>query len=147
VTAGPSGWLVFVSHSGGDAWVAKQIAREIAACGATAFLAETDVDVGADFEEDILAALERANEVLILVTPSALERPYIWMETGAAWIRRLTIVGLLLGLTAEELQSQPFVPILLKRRAVLPLNDIEVYFRQLRRRVRAADRTDPESSS
>jgi hypothetical protein len=33
--------LVFVSHSGQDTWVAKQIAREVAACGATPFLDES----------------------------------------------------------------------------------------------------------
>jgi hypothetical protein len=35
---------VFVSHSGADTWVAKQIAREIAACGAIAFLDEAEID-------------------------------------------------------------------------------------------------------
>lgn len=30
--------LVFVSHSGADTWVARQIAREIAECGAVPFL-------------------------------------------------------------------------------------------------------------
>ena len=145
MNTGPSEWLVFVSHSGTDAWVAKQIAREIEACGATAFLAETDIDVGEDFEEDILAALEKANELLVLVSPWSLERPYIWMELGAAWIRRITIVGLLQGLTAEELQSRPSVPIILKKRVSLPLNDIDVYLRQLRGRVRASSRSDPET--
>jgi hypothetical protein len=45
--------LVFVSHSGVDTWVAKQIAREIEACGAKPFLDEAEIDAGADFEEDI----------------------------------------------------------------------------------------------
>ena len=40
-----------------DTWVAKQIAREIEACGAAVFLDEAEIDVGADFEEDILTAL------------------------------------------------------------------------------------------
>jgi hypothetical protein len=39
---------VFVSHSSADTWVAKQIAREIEACGATPFLDEAQVsDCGA----------------------------------------------------------------------------------------------------
>jgi hypothetical protein len=53
---------VFISHSSADTWVAKQIAREIAACGAVPFLDEAQVDAGADFEEDILNFLERAHE-------------------------------------------------------------------------------------
>ena len=97
--------LVFVSHSGADTWVAKQIARAVAECGATPFLDEAEIDVGADFEEDILAFLERADELVVLITPWALERPYVWAELGAAWGRRIPIVGLLHGLSASELQS------------------------------------------
>lgn len=65
--------LVFVSHSGIDTWVAKQIAREIAGCGAVPFLDEAEIDVGADF--------------VVLITPWALDRPYVWAELGAAWGR------------------------------------------------------------
>jgi hypothetical protein len=45
---------VFISHSSRDTWVAWQIAREIAACGATPFLDESAIDVGSDFESEIL---------------------------------------------------------------------------------------------
>ena len=44
--------LVFLSHSAKDTWIAKQIAREISACGAIPFLDEAEIDVGADFEVD-----------------------------------------------------------------------------------------------
>jgi hypothetical protein len=67
--------LVFISHSGKDTWVAKQIAREVEACGAVPFLDEAHIDVGADFEEEILVSLEKAQELVVLLTPWALERP------------------------------------------------------------------------
>lgn len=127
--------LVFVSHSGPDTWVAKQIAREIGACGATAFLDEAQVDAGADFEEDILSFLERAHELVVLLTPWALERPYVWAELGAAWGRRIPIVALLLGITTNELQSRPGIPVLLKKRDLIALNDIGVYLEQLQVRI------------
>jgi hypothetical protein len=72
--------LVFISHSGPDTWVARQIAREVEARGATPFLDEAQVDAGADFEEDILNFLERAHELVVLLTPWALERPYVWAD-------------------------------------------------------------------
>jgi hypothetical protein len=127
--------LVFVSHSSQDTWIAKQIAREIEAAGAKPFLDEAEVDAGADFEEDILAFLERAHELVVLLTPWALDRPYVWAELGAAWGRRIPIVTLLLGLTPAELQARPSTPVLLKKRNLLQLNDIETYLRQLKRRV------------
>lgn len=126
--------LVFVSHSGQDTWVAKQIAREIERSGAKAFLDEAEIDAGADFEEDIRNLLERADELVVLLTPWALDRPYVWIELGAAWGRRIPIVALLLSITPGELQSRPGVPVLLKKRDLLELNDIETYLDQLRRR-------------
>lgn len=138
--------LVFVSHSGDDTWVAKQVAREIAECGATPFLDEAEVDVGADFEEDILNFLEKADELVVLITPWALNRPYVWAELGAAWGRRIPIVGLLHGLTASNLQSMPGIPILLKKRDLLSLNEIDIYLKQLRERVRGSQGDSQEAT-
>lgn len=127
--------LIFVSHSGPDTWIAKQIAREIEARGGTPFLDEAEVDAGADFEGDILNFLERAHELVVLLTPWALERPYVWAEIGAAWGRRIPIVALLLGITASELQTRPGVPVLLKKRDLLQLNEIDTYLQQLAARI------------
>ena len=96
--------LVFVSHSARDTWVAKQIAREIAACGATPFLDEANIDAGGDFEQDIRDFINKADELVVLITLWALDRPYVWAELGAAWGRGIPLVALLLGLTPSELQ-------------------------------------------
>jgi hypothetical protein len=128
--------LVFVSHSGEDTWVARQIAREIEARGARPFLDEADVDVGADFEEDILAFLDQATELLVLFTPWSLERPYVWAEIGAAWIRRIPIIVVLHGISITDFQTQPKAPVFLKRRDIIRLNDIDQYLAQLGDRVK-----------
>lgn len=129
--------LVFIGHSGMDTWVAKQIAREVTNCGAVPFLDEAQIDVGADFEEDILNFIQQADELVVLLTPWALERPYVWAELGAAWGRGIPIIGLLHGLTAADLQSRPEVPIFVRRRDLLPLNKIDIYIEQLRMRVQS----------
>ena len=51
---------------------------------------------------------------------------------GAAAFR---FVALLLGITAAELQVRPGIPVLLKKRDLLELNDIEAYLKQLAARV------------
>ena len=127
--------LVFVSHSSQDTWVARQIARAIESSGAEPFLDEAEVDAGADFEEDILDFLERAHELVVLLTPWALDRPYVWAELGAAWGRRIPIVALLLGITPSELQKRPGTPVFLKKRDLLQLNEVETYLEQLKARV------------
>src|SRR5260370_2481322 len=77
-----------------------------------------------------------AHEVVVLLTPWALERPYVWAEIGAAWGLRIPIVGLLLGITATELQSRPGIPVLLKKRDLLQLNEVEIYLDQWSVRIR-----------
>jgi hypothetical protein len=129
--------LVFVSHSGEDTWVARQLAREIAARGARPFLDEADIDVGAEFEEDIREFLDQADELLVLVTPWSLERPYVWAEIGAAWIRRIPIVVVLLGISASDLQAKPNAPVFLKKRDMIRLNDIDQYLDQFGSRMTA----------
>jgi hypothetical protein len=113
----------------------RQSGWSSSARGAIPFLDEAQVDAGADFEEDILDFLQRAHELVVLLTPWALERPYVWAEIGAAWGRRIPIVALLLGITAAELQTRPGIPVLLKKRDLLELNDIELYLAQLGARV------------
>jgi hypothetical protein len=127
--------LIFVSHSGEDTWVARQIAREITARGAKPFLDEADVDVGAEFEEDIRGFLDKAHELVVLFTPWSMQRPYVWAEIGAAWIRRIPIVVVLHGITASEFQTQPNAPVFLKKRDMVRLNDIDQYFQQLDERM------------
>jgi hypothetical protein len=127
--------LIFVNHISANTWVAKQIAREIKARGGTPFLDKAQVEAGADFEEDILDFLERAHELVVLLTPWALDRPYVWAEIGAAWGRRIPIVALLLGITPTELQTRAGVPVLLKKRDLLQLNDIDTYLEQLAARI------------
>lgn len=126
--------LVFVSHSSRDTWVAQQIANAIKKCGAVPFLDEAQIDVGADFEKDILTFLNKADELVVLLTPWALNRPYIWAEIGACWGRQIPIVGLLCGITPSEFQSQPDIPVLLKKRDLIELNKMDTYLKQLKQR-------------
>jgi hypothetical protein len=127
--------LVFISHAGEDTWIARQIAREVTTRGARPFLDQADVDVGAEFEDDIRRFLDRANELIVLFTPWSLERPYVWAEIGAAWIRRIPIVVVLMGLTPAEFQGRPNTPVFLKKRDLIQLNQIDQYLDQLQERV------------
>ena len=127
--------LVFISHSGTDTWVARQISHQCLRVGAKTFLDEAQIGVGADFEEVIRDAMDEASELLVLVTPRALERPWVWLEVGAAWSRRISIIGVLHGISAAELQAKGGVPSLLKRRNLIDINAVDRYFEELRVRI------------
>jgi hypothetical protein len=48
-------------------------------------------------------------------------------------------VALLLGITANELQTRTGIPVLLKKRDLLQLNEVAVYLKQLEARVRQGE--------
>src|SRR5436853_7910874 len=112
--------LVFVSHAGTDTWVARQIEEKIKLCGADTFLDESHVSIGDDFEEDILAAITKADELVLLLTPWSLNRPYVWAEFGAAWGRRIPIIGIMYGVKPEDAG----IPIPMKRRDMIDINQL-----------------------
>ena len=124
--------LVFISHSGADTWIARQIAREISVCGAEPFLDQAEIEIGENFEAKIRASLKKADELLVLLTPWALERPYVWAELGAVWGKGLPIIGILHGMSINELQTKPGIPVFLKADNLLVLNDIDLYFNNSR---------------
>ena len=125
---------VFISHSGLDTWVAKQIQRHISAMGSATFLDEGDIYVGDDFENIILVEIRKSQELVVLLTPWSLKRPYVWLEVGAAWGLEKRLVFVLHGVTEAELSSGAGNPALLKRTNVVELNDIDKYLEQLRKR-------------
>ena len=128
-------YQVFISHSSEDTWVARQLSQIIQGFGASTFLDEADIEYGDDFEDRILEAARNSQEMLVLLTPWALKRPYIWLEIGAVWGLGKRIVGVLHGLSANELVSQDGTPALLKRIDLVRLNDVDAYLNQLKLRV------------
>jgi len=131
-------YLVFISHSSEDTWVAQKLAADCKTSGSATFLDEAQIAVGANFENDILAALRQADELLVLITPWALKRPYVWMEIGAAWLKGIPIIVLLLGVSAAQFQEKANVPVTLKQRNLLPLNHVDRYLDELAGRITAS---------
>lgn len=114
-----------------DTWVTKCIEEKIRLCGAETFLDQTRLAVGDDFEKVILKELERADEILALLTPWAMTRPYVWSELGHALKRHIRIVGVLYGVKPED----PSLPQFMRRRLLVDINNIDEYLAQLQVRV------------
>jgi hypothetical protein len=98
-------------------------------------LDEAQIAVEARFEQEILEALRQAQELVVLITPWALQRSYVWLEIGAAWLKGIPIIVLLLGVTTADFQEKANVPIALKERNLLSLNDVDRYLSELAGRV------------
>jgi len=128
-------YLVFISHSHVDSWVAGQIAAKIETAGIETFLDQEHIKAGEDFEARILQALDQADELLVLFTPWGRASNFVWMEVGVAWHRGIPIVPVLYGLNIDELITQPGFPITLKKRDMININQIEDYIAQLRKKL------------
>lgn len=124
--------LVFVSHSKEDTWIARKIADCVRASGADVFLDHDHIEIGADFEKEILVFLRDAHELILLLTPWALSSQYVSLELGAAWVRDIPIIVILLGLSPSDLKDHP---VALNKRKMISLNDADVYFAELAARV------------
>lgn len=128
-------YTVFISHSSEDTWVARQLSASFEAVKAKTFLDEANIAVGAKFEDEIFEALQKADELVALITPWALSRTYVWLEVGAAWFKNIPIIVLLLGVTPAEFTQKVNIPVDLKERNLIPLNNVDRYIRELGERV------------
>lgn len=128
---------LFISHASTDAWVARQLEMHAHASGAETFLDCEHIQHGDDFEDKIIAAADRCSELLVLFTPTSRDRKYVWMEIGMFLGAKKRIVAALYGVRKEEIATDPFTPVALKRVDSVDLNDVHTYFDQLKSRVAA----------
>ncbi len=124
-------YKVFISHSSRDTWVAEQIEAHVQQAGAVTFLDERNINFGDDFESVIFNELKTIDELLVLLTPWALERPYIWSEIAVARFREIRVVAVLYGVSLNDLANKPVI----SRTDILQINDLGNYFEQLKIRV------------
>ena len=127
---------VFISHASNDVWVAKQLARQIQECGADTFLDAENIDRGDDFDDVIIEHAENSSEMLVLFTPIANERKYVWFEIGMFAAARKRIVVVLYGVTKKELSTDKLIPNIIKRIDSVDLNDVDSYISELKRRIK-----------
>ncbi len=132
--------LVFVSHSGEDTWIARQLAAKMDAGGARTFLDEVQIKFSDDPETAdarIAKAITEATELVVLLTPWAIERPRVWVEISLAYWRIPTpcpIFVILLGLSRRDFLAMEKIPDFLKTQRIIRLNDVDRYLDDLKTR-------------
>jgi len=126
---------IFISHASTDSWVARQLEAHVRRSGADTFLDCEHIDHGDDFEEKIIEAVGSCSELLVLFTPTARDRKYVWLEIGMFLGARKRIVAALYGVRKEDIAADQLTPVALKRIDSVELNDIDSYLAQVQRRV------------
>jgi TIR domain len=127
---------VFVSHGWHDRWIARQIASEIRArAGAEVFIDIFDIKSGDRIEERVHAGLENCTELISLLTPYSVDRNWVWSEMAAAWAFRKRFVGVLYGLTLDQIDRDHGGLAKLSPTNVINLNDLDTYLGELAARI------------
>ena len=126
-----SPYLVFVSHATADKWLARTLCEKIEQTGARTFRDDRDINGGDDIPEEIRRQIIQSNEMVVLLTPHSIDRPWVLLEVGAAWGRRrkARIVAVLCHVEVDT------IPDIIGSKKAVPMNELDEYFSQLRRRV------------
>jgi len=127
-----SGYQVFVSHATADKWIAKIFCEKIDATGATSFRDDRDINGGDSIPDSIRTAIQVSRELVVLLTPDSIERPWVLLEVGAAWGRRkdYRIVPVLCHVTFDA------IPDIIEGKRAFHINDFDTYLVELKRRVK-----------
>lgn len=123
-------YQVFVSHATPDKWVARMICEKIEAIpGAATFRDDRDIQGGDDIPGVLLEQIDNSAELLVLLTPVSVARPWVLLEVGAAWHAGLRIAPVWYHVEADK------IPAILQKTKAYSLNDIDRYLAELRDRV------------
>lgn len=124
-------YQVFISHATADKWLARVICEKIEATGATTFRDDRDIDGGDDIPEEIRRQIKQSKEMVVVLSPQSIARPWVVLEVGIAWgwSKKMRIVSILHHVTVDP------IPAIIKAKRALPLNDFDNYLTELARRV------------
>lgn len=129
-------YLVFISHSTKDRWIARQIAKLLEERGekyrVKTFLDERDILVGDSIPDTIRENIRDCGEFLVLLSKNSIDRPWVLIEISAAWAHNKRIIAVIDKVTPEEMPE-----IILPYKAV-DLNGLDEYIRQLLDRAKGA---------
>ena len=118
-------YLVFISHSSKDRWIARQMARLIEEQGIQTFLDEKDIQGGDLIFETIRKKIQECDELLVLLNSYSAESDWVKFEIGAAWVLRKRIVPIVDNVSAEQM------PVLPEQVQAVDLNDFDNYLNHL----------------
>lgn len=96
-------YTIFLSYASGDAHLANELKNTFEEKGVQCFMAEKDITVATQWEMAIREALRASKYILLLLTPRSIDRPWVLLETGAAWALEKDIIPVLVHVEPEKL--------------------------------------------
>jgi TIR domain len=127
-------YLVFISHSSKDRWIARQMAaiieRRAKRYGVRTFLDEVDLEGGDRIPAIIKANLHACEEFVILLSQHSVTRQWVLVELGGAWMLDKRLIAITYNMAAEK------IPDVIGHDKSYELNDFDRYVTELIRRMK-----------
>lgn len=123
-------YQVFVSHATADKWIAKVLCEKLEGAGAVTFRDDRDIDGGDDIPDRLREEIERSQELVVLLTPQSVSRPWVLIEVGGAWFRGIRIVAVRYHVEVEA------IPATIRSKKSIHLNELDEYLAEVQRRVK-----------
>ncbi|MCI0697802.1 toll/interleukin-1 receptor domain-containing protein [candidate division KSB1 bacterium] len=125
-SSGP--YVVFVSHSSKDLWIAKTMAEKITALGAEVWLDEKDLEGGDVIIEKIIDGLEVCNEAIVLISPDSIKSEWVRFEVAGVRVLRKRLTPILNHIKPAQVAS-------LRDVLAIELNNFEQLLDELKKRI------------
>jgi hypothetical protein len=130
-TDGKRSYVVFISHSSRDAWIARMMAEKVSALGAEAWLDVKDLAGGDVITAKILEGLDTCEEAVVLVSPNSVGSQWVVFEIGAVWGQHKRVTPILNNVSFDAIAP-------LKEVKAIDLNDFDRFLSELGKRVKKA---------
>src|SRR4029077_5537621 len=121
-------YLVFISHSARDSWIARMMAEKVSELGAEAWLDVKDLEGGDVINRKTLDGLDACQESVVLVSPNSVGSQWVVFEIGAVWGQHKRITPILNNVSFEAIAP-------LKEVKAIDLNEFDRFLTELGKRI------------
>lgn len=127
-------YLVFISHSSADVWIAEQMDKQIRALGAETWLDKKDLKGGDILFDEIIRGIDACDEALVLVSPKSVESQWVIYEMGAVSGQHKRVTPIL-----NQVNYDAIAP--MKGVKSIDLNEFDEFLIQLAKRMSERSKT------
>ena len=124
-------YVVFISHSSRDAWIASMMAEKVSALGAETWLDAKDLEGGDLITAKIREGLDACQEAVVLISPHSVGSRWVVFEIGAVWGQHKRVTPILNNASVDAIAP-------LKEIKVIDLNDFDRFLSELEKRIQKA---------
>jgi len=124
----PKPYVVFISHSSRDSWIAQIVAEKLRALGAEPWLDVKDLAGGDVLTDQILSGLDACHEAVVILSPCSVESKWVVFEIGAVWGQHKRVTPILNNVPYDAITP-------LRGSKAVDLNDFDRFLGELGKRI------------